>query len=101
MQAAASSRVEPTFDFQSTAPTALEKEVLSAIRDGASEVLIRLDHLETLEVNDLRNLIVLLRRAREAGGALALQTNKPHIRRILAVTALDRLFTVRANSQAA
>lgn len=88
-------------EFSPDTQAAMEKEVVSAIRGGASEVVLTLDHLDRLEVSDLRSLIVLLRRAREAGGELVLLTAKPQIRRILAVTALDRLFSVRTDSEAA
>jgi anti-anti-sigma factor len=97
----ATARREVAVDFRPAEQAAMEREVLAAIRGGVPEVTLRLDHLETLEVSDLRALIVLLRRAREAGGALAIQTSKPQIRRILAVTALDRLFAIRADSEAA
>lgn len=100
MRAPARSR-EVAVDFQPAQAAAMERKVVAAVRDGAAEIVLRLDHLERLEVSDLRCLIVLLRKAREAGGSLAIQTSKPQIRRILAVTALDRLFAVRADSEAA
>ncbi|HEY9084826.1 MAG TPA: STAS domain-containing protein [Candidatus Tyrphobacter sp.] len=89
-----------TLAFHPNDPS-LQKTVLGHVAAGASEVVLELDHLEALDVPALRVLIALLRRTREAGGTLALRTAKPHIRRTLAVTALDRLFAVRSSAEAA
>ncbi len=89
-----------TLEFRPEDP-GLPKAVLGHVAAGASEVVLELDHLDTLDVPALRVLIALLRRTREAGGTLALQTAKPQIRRTLAVTALDRLFNVRSSAVAA
>lgn len=90
-----------TLEFQPARQAAMEKEIFNTIRAGSEGVILELDHLETLDVPAVRTLIVLLRKARESGGDLSLHTTKPQIRRILAVTALDRLFTIRADSEAA
>lgn len=79
----------------------MEREIAEAIKGGRTTPVLELDHLETLDVNAVRTLIVLLRKARESGGDLSLHTTKPQVRRILAVTALDRLFTIQADSEAA
>jgi anti-anti-sigma factor len=90
-----------TLTFRPAEQAAMEREISEAIRGGRGPVVLELDHLETLDVAAVRTLIVLLRRARESGGDLSLRTTKPQVRRILAVTALDRLFTIRADSEAA
>lgn len=79
----------------------VQKAVLAAIRGGAIEVVLDLDHLDALDVSALRGLIALLRRARDAGGELALRATKPLLRRTLGVTALDRVFRMRSGSTAA
>lgn len=89
-----------TLEFHPNDP-ALQKVVLDHVAAGASEIMLALDHLDSLDVPALRDLIALLRRTREAGGTLALLTTKPQIRRTLAVTALDRLFSVRSAAGAA
>lgn len=79
----------------------MERDISEAIKAGRTAPVLELDHLETLDVTAVRTLIVLLRKARESGGDLSLHTTKPQVRRILAVTALDRLFTILADSEAA
>jgi anti-anti-sigma factor len=90
-----------TLSFRPAEQAAMEKEISELIRAGGRVPVLELDHLETLDVAAVRTLIVLLRKARESGGDLSLHTTKPQVRRILAVTALDRLFTIRADSEAA
>lgn len=60
-----------------------------------------LDQLGSLDVPALRGLIALLREARGCGVELVLRTNTPGIRRVLAVTALDRLFRIETAEEAA
>jgi anti-anti-sigma factor len=90
-----------TINYRPDDLDAVESEMKFAIADGADPVVLELDHLETLDVPALRGLILLLRRARDAGADVALHTTNQQVRRILAVTALDRLFIIRSDSQAA
>lgn len=71
---------------------AVEAAVLSALREGSPRVILDLEALDALDTQGVRGLITLLRRARAAGGDLALTSLKPDVRRTLAVTALDRIF---------
>jgi anti-anti-sigma factor len=71
----------------------LESAILSALEAGTT-VELDLDSLETLDVSSVRELIALLRRCRAIGGEFSLRAAKPEIRKMLAVTALDRLFPV-------
>jgi len=79
-------------DYQPHAYPALETAVLGALEDGVDRVVIDLDSLDALDTDGVRGLITLLRRARTAGGQLALRSSKPEVRRTLSVTALDRIF---------
>lgn len=90
-----------TLTFVPAEQAAMERDISEAIKAGRTAPVLELDHLETLDVTAVRTLIVLLRKARESGGDLSLHTTKPQVRRILAVTALDRLFTILADSEAA
>jgi anti-anti-sigma factor len=71
----------------------LEAAVLAALEAG-TRVELDLDSLGTLDVASVRELIALLRRCRAIGGEFALRANEPEIRKMLVVTALDRLFPV-------
>ena len=71
----------------------VEKDTLEALKDGFT-VTVDLDVLPSLEIEDMRRLISLLRRSRQTGGEFALRASRRDLRRVLAVTALDRVFTV-------
>lgn len=77
--------------------------MLAAAAKGKSPqtLVLALDHLNSLDVAGLRGLIALLREARSSGVDLVLRTSKPGIRRVLAVTALDRLFRIESGEDAA
>lgn len=78
--------------YRPHAYAAVEEAVLSALREGSPRVILDLEALDALDTQGVRGLITLLRRARAAGGELALTSLKPDVRRTLAVTALDRIF---------
>jgi anti-anti-sigma factor len=78
----------------------LEAAVLASLEAG-TPVELDLDSLDTLDVASVRELIALLRRCRAIGGEFSLRAGKPEIRKMLAVTALDRLFSVHGDEVAA
>jgi anti-anti-sigma factor len=84
--------IDPVVDYRPESVESVESEVLTAINEGAPRVILTLDHLDRLDTQAVRGLITLLRRARDAGGELALQVSRPELLRSLRVTALDRLF---------
>jgi anti-anti-sigma factor len=71
----------------------LESATLAALIDGGN-VVVCLDQVKSLEIEDIRRLIKLLRQSRNLGTEFALRTSRPDVRRALEVTALDRVFTV-------
>ena len=88
------------FEYRADRLPAIQSAMLVAFEAGAPRVVLALDHLPHLESADVRGLIVLLRRAREVGGELALSVSRPEIVRSLKVMALDRLFPL-VNAKAA
>jgi anti-anti-sigma regulatory factor len=84
-------RTTVAYDTDST--DAFEREVLSALNHG-HHVVVNLDYVPTLGMGDVRRLIKLLRKTRDIGTDFALHTARPDLRNILAVTALDAVFTV-------
>lgn len=89
-------KTEQIFPYQDSTPGALARLGLAldnAIVRGR-RVLLDLDHLPELDNRAIRGLIVLLRRARVAGANLGLRVSRPEHRRVLRLTALDRLFEV-------
>lgn len=82
-----------TLDYRAHDYHLLESATLEALKDGLT-VTLNLDVLAALEADDVRRLIVLLRRTREIGGDFTLRAGRPAVRRTLSVMALDRVFTV-------
>jgi anti-anti-sigma factor len=85
--------------YRTGAYAQLEATVLAALEAGTS-VVLDLDGLETLDVSGVRELIALLRRCRAIGGEFALRASQPEVRKMLAVTALDRLFPILGKAAA-
>lgn len=71
----------------------LETATLDALNDGRN-VVVNLDDVPALENDDVRRLIKLLRQSRDIGSEFALQTTRSDVRKMLAATALDRIFVV-------
>ncbi len=84
-------------DYQPQALEAIQERVLDAFAAGASRVVLNLDALNRLDTDGVRGLILLLRRARDVGGEIALSVSRPELRRSLQVMALDRLFPMVGN----
>ena len=80
--------------YRSGAYADLEREVLAALDDGADGVVLDLDGLERLDSAEVRELILLLRRARSQGGEMLLRASKPLVLRTLSTTGLDRVFSL-------
>lgn len=86
------------FSYSDADPSAIQRlqsRMVSALRNGY-RVILDLDTLPVLDNPALRGLILMLRRLREAGGSLALFVTRPEHRRVLSLTALDRIFEVAA-----
>lgn len=90
----------PTFAYAPGRLDPLETGILEAFEAGAERVVLDLDGLTSLDSDGVRDLITLLRRAREQGGDIALRATHAAILRTLHVTALDRLFTMAVTEAA-
>jgi anti-anti-sigma factor len=62
------------------------------VDSGNVNLMIDLDRVGTLDSGGLAALIATLRRARNRGGNVRVQTSQPHIRRVLELTGLSRVF---------
>src|ERR1700686_5888083 len=67
-------------------------ERASAGKSGKINLLIDLDRVGTLNSGGLAALIATLRLARERGGDVRVQATQPHIRRVMELTGLSRVF---------
>ena len=79
----------------------LQGQVLEATADGAKEVVVAIDGLQSLDSANIRRLIKLLRRTRDAGGEITLAVSRLDLLRTLNVTALDKVFRVIGSAEAA
>jgi anti-anti-sigma factor len=87
--------LEPVvFEYRPGALPALQAAVLGALDAGATEVVLDLDAIPSLDNAGVRGLISLLRRSRDHGGELGLRTTNPGVRKTLREMALDRIFSV-------
>lgn len=79
------------------------RERLSATLDDATSVTIILDlsALDFIDSTILGLLVAADRRARRAGAVLRLAAPPPFVRRLLSLTALDTLFEIFSDVQAA
>jgi anti-sigma B factor antagonist len=61
---------------------------------GRSQIVVNLEAVEFLDSTGLGVLIGALKRCREAGGTLALAAPREPVRKVLAITGLDRVFPI-------
>ncbi len=71
----------------------IEGTLVDAITHGAP-VVIDLDSHQLLDIDDVRSLIKLRRRCQDLGGEMSLRTTIVQHRKMLGVTALDKLFAI-------
>jgi anti-sigma B factor antagonist len=83
-----------------TAPR-LKEELLKAIDNGATLVLIDLTTTTFIDSTTLGVLVSGLRRIRPIGGDLALVVTDRNIRKIFEITGLDRVFPIHETRAAA
>jgi anti-anti-sigma factor len=74
----------------------LRRHATAALAAGAREIAIDLDGAGILAAPALSTLIRILREARERGASVVLVAGRPSILDTLRVTALDKVFDVRA-----
>ena len=74
---------------------------MGVIEGGADRVVVDLADVSFMDSSGLGVLIGALRRLRELGGHLALVCGEGPVRRVLAITGLDRLFPVHGSVERA
>ena len=76
-----------------TAPR-LRAELASLLEHGVHDVIIDMARLEFIDSTGLAALIFGLRRLRDAGGTLTLQSPNPKAMKTLTITGLTQVFTI-------
>ena len=83
-----------------TAPR-LREQLVRLITDGQHRIVLDLDEVDLLDSTGLGVLVGVLKRARTVGGDLRLVCNRPAIRRVFEITALDRTMPLSESAEAA
>jgi anti-anti-sigma factor len=68
---------------------------------GNVNLTIDLDRVGALDSGGLAALIATLRRARDRGGDVRVRASRPHIRRVMELTGLSRVFRLQSEDVAA
>jgi anti-sigma B factor antagonist len=76
-----------------TAP-ALKRAIGELIDQGARNVLVDLSRTTFIDSTTLGVLMGAVKRLRPAGGELAIACSDPNVRKIFAITLLDRIFAI-------
>ena len=76
------------------------RQLARAVDSGTVNLTIDLDRVGALDSAGLAALIATLRRARDRGGDVRVQSSQPHIRRVMELTGLSRVFRLSAGNLA-
>jgi anti-sigma B factor antagonist len=77
-----------------TAPR-LQAALAGLLRDQADRVVVDLSEVEFCDSTGMNVLLAAMKRVKEHGGTFELAAPRPAVRRILQVTGLDTVFTIR------
>ena len=70
----------------------VRRELAREVKSGKVNLVIDLDGVGTLDSSGLAALIATLRLARYGGGDVRVHSSQPHIRRVMELTGLSRVF---------
>ena len=88
----ADARVALVGDLDDAGGTLARRELARAVKAGKINLMIDLDSVGTLNSSGLAALIATLRLARNRGGDVRVHASQPHIRRVMELTGLSRVF---------
>jgi len=94
-------RVAVVGDLNGESGRLARRQLARVIDSGAVNLMIDLDQVGTIDSGGLAALIVTLRRARDKGGDVRVRTSRPHIRRLMELTGLSRVFRMPAADRSA
>jgi anti-sigma B factor antagonist len=76
------------------------RHLARAVVSGKVNLTIDLDRVDRLNSGGLAALIATLRLARNRGGDVRVQSSQPHIRRVMELTGLSRVFRLKQSADA-
>lgn len=95
---ATDARVALLGDLDEAGGKLARRQLAREVNAGRINLTIDLDGIGTIESGGLAALIATLRLARNRGGDVRVQTSRPHIRRLMELTGLSRVFRLSAPS---
>jgi anti-sigma B factor antagonist len=87
-----SARVALVGDLDDAGSKLVRRQLATTVKSGKINLLIDLDDVGALNSGGLASLIATLRLARDRGGDVRVQVTQPHIRRVMELTGLSRVF---------
>jgi len=85
-------RVALVGDLDDAGGKLARRQLAREVDSGKVNLTIDLDRVGALDSSGLAALIATLRRARDRGGDVQVQASQPHIRRVMELTGLSRVF---------
>ena len=85
-------RVALVGDLDDAGGKIARRQLAREVDSGNINLTIDLDRVGALDSSGLAALIATLRRARDSGGNVRVQASRPHIRRVMELTGLSRVF---------
>jgi len=64
------------------------------LSDGATRLVVDLSQTEYMDSAGLGTLVGMLKRVKEAGGAMTIAGPQPQVRRLFEITGLDQIFAI-------
>ena len=94
-------RVALIGDLDDSGGKIARRQLERAVAAGKVNLTIDLDRVGALNSGGLAALIATLRMARNRGGDVQVQASQPHIRRVMELTGLSRVFRIAQEPAAA
>jgi len=93
-------RVTLVGDLDEAGGKLARRQLAFAVKSGTVNLMIDLDSVGTLSSSGLAALIATLRLARNHGGNVQVQASQLHIRRVMELTGLSRVFRLSPEGSA-
>jgi anti-sigma B factor antagonist len=93
-------RVSLVGDLDDAGAKLARRKLAGVVQSGMVNLMIDLDGVGTLDSGGLAALIATLRLARNRGGNVRVQATQPHIRRVMELTGLSRVFRLSTSDLA-
>jgi anti-sigma B factor antagonist len=94
-------RVTLVGDLDDAGGKVARSQLAREVDAGNVNLTIDLDRVGALDSGGLAALIATLRRARDRGGDVRVHASQPHIRRVMELTGLSRVFHLQSEDAAA